>query len=261
VADDVKAAVQRQFGANADKYVRSPTHAAGADLELLVPWLQPARDWVVLDVATGGGHAAKAVAPHVACVVATDLTAPMLAAARRHLQDAGCRNVVYVRADAEDLPFPDAAFDAVTCRLAAHHFPQPRRFLAEAARVLRPGGCLLLIDNVAPDDPELAAFLNAVEHLRDPSHVRCATVAEWRAWLAECGLAERRARAGRKRHGFAEWVGRTAETPQQAAAVAERLRSASERARAHFAITLTATGEVEAWTADDWAVLAERSPT
>jgi SAM-dependent methyltransferase len=255
---DGKEAVRAQFGANADKYVTSATHARGSDLELVVPWLDPQPAWVALDVATGGGHVAKALSPRVAVVVAADLTAPMLAAARRHLEGAGCRNVIYLTADAESLPFLDEAFDCVTCRIAAHHFPDPSRFLAEAARVLKAGGRLLLIDNVAPEDGDLAAFFNELERMRDPSHVRCAPASQWRAWLAAAGLTERNARIGRKRHPFRDWVERTATSPEQMAAVEAYALAAPAAARAHFALEVT-DGRVSAWTAYDLALLAEKA--
>jgi ubiquinone/menaquinone biosynthesis C-methylase UbiE len=254
---DAKGAVQAQFGANAEKYVSSPTHARGDDLDLVVPWLQPQPAWIALDVATGGGHVAKALSPRVATVVAADLTVPMLAAARRHLDGAGCRNVVYVAADAEALPFLDGAFDCVTCRIAAHHFPDPRRFVAEAARVLRPGGRLLLIDNVAPEDPALGAFFNELERMRDPSHVYAATPAEWRSWLAAVGLVEKSARMGRKTHEFRQWVERTATSPEQIGAVEAFALAATAPAREHFAIQVEG-GRMASWTADDLTLLAEK---
>src|SRR5690606_39820909 len=61
---------------------------------------------------------------------------------------------------AEDLPFADGSFDLVTCRIAPHHFADVQRAVHEVARVLRPGGLFLLIDSVAPEDPELDEFLN-----------------------------------------------------------------------------------------------------
>jgi len=255
---DAKGAVQASFGANAEKYVTSPTHARGNDLDLVVPWLDPKPDWIALDVATGAGHVAKALSPQVATVVAADLTVPMLATARRFLDGSGCRNVVYVAADAEALPFLDGAFDCVTCRIAAHHFPEPRRFVAEAARVLKPGGRMVLIDNVAPEDPSLATFFNELERMRDTSHVRAASPSEWRAWLAAAGLVERNAQMGRKKHDFPDWVGRTTTSPEQRAAVEAFALGASAAARQHFAIEV-ADGRVASWTADDLTLLAEKA--
>jgi ubiquinone/menaquinone biosynthesis C-methylase UbiE len=254
---DVKHTVQQQFGRAADQYVTSLTHARGPDLALLVEWLHPQPDWHCLDIATGGGHVAKTLAPSVARVVASDLTPAMLHAARRHLRDAGCHNVDFVIADAENLPFLEETFDAVTCRIAPHHFPNPDRFVAEAARVLKPGGKLLLIDNVAPEDAECAAFLNTLEKLRDPSHVRCPSVREWEAWLSGAGLRVVRSRPRRKRMEFMPWVRRMATSDHHVAAVEAFVRTAPEGVRICFDIEINEE-RVAAITVDEWMAMCER---
>src|SRR5262249_39779927 len=150
-----------QFGRAAAAYATSDVHARGDSLALLVDLLAPARTWVALDVGTGAGHTALALAPHVARVVATDLTPALLATAAR---PAGHRRLATVEprtAAAEALPSPDATFDVVTCRLAFHHFPHPDTAVRELARVLRPGGRLGFADNIAVEDAGGAAFYNA----------------------------------------------------------------------------------------------------
>ena len=168
----VKARVRDQFGRTAQSYVSSQTHAHGSDLDRLLELAAPQPTDLALDVSTGGGHTALALAPHVGRVVASDLTPAMLAAARRFLTEQGITNVDYVIADAERLPFLDASFDLVTVRIAPHHYADVHAACRELARVLRPSGHLVLIDNVAPEDPELDAFMNDIERRRDPSHVR-----------------------------------------------------------------------------------------
>ena len=105
----------------------------------------------MLDVATGAGHTALAFAPHVAKVTATDITEEMLGETRKLAKARGLTNVKALTAKAEDLPFPDANFDLVVCRLAAHHFRKIGGFVSEAFRVLMPGGMIGIVDNVAPD--------------------------------------------------------------------------------------------------------------
>ena len=148
--EDAKRLSQDRFGRYAASYVSSWSNAGGPDLERLVELAggHPGRE--ALDVATGGGHTALAIAPYVARVVATDITEPMLEAAREFILARGAHNVDFRLADAEDLPFPGGGFDLVTCRIAAHHFPDPARFVAEVVRVLRPGGLFLLQDQVTP---------------------------------------------------------------------------------------------------------------
>ena len=143
--------VQKKFGEAAADYAASAVHAKGESLARLVALVAPKPSWRVLDVATGAGHTALAFAPHVAKVTASDITDQMLAEAKKLAAERGLGNVKTARAKAEDLPFPDMSFDLVTCRLAAHHFDKPRAFVAEAFRVLMPGGVLAIVDNISPD--------------------------------------------------------------------------------------------------------------
>ena len=135
-----KELVQRQFGAHAEAYATSIVHAKGASLKRLVELVKPQSEWLVLDVATGAGHTAAAFAPHVAHVIASDLTQAMLAQAQALARRKGLANMETARADAEALPFPAQRFDLVTTRIAPHHFFNIDAFLAETWRVLKPGG-------------------------------------------------------------------------------------------------------------------------
>ncbi len=214
-----KSLVEKHFGAAAAAYVTSPVHAKGASLQRLVDLSVPRPDWLVLDVATAAGHTALAFAPHVAHVTATDLTPQMLAEATKLAAERGVKNVEFQKADAEALPFPDASFDVVSCRIAAHHFPNVPGFVAEAARVLKPGGTFALVDNVSPDREttpgfsdaalaEAAATYNTFERLRDPSHGRCLTNAEWIEVLCAQGLEVTHTEHLPKEMEFASWAGR-----------------------------------------------------
>jgi ubiquinone/menaquinone biosynthesis C-methylase UbiE len=182
--------VQSQFGAVADAYVTSSYHASGADLASLVRTADLHGTEHVLDLGCGAGHAALALAAHARQVTAVDVTPDMVAAAGRVAKERGFTNVTVRVADAVSLPFADAHFDVVTSRVAAHHFSHPRQALREAFRVLRPGGRLLLIDSVAPEDPTLDTFLNCFELLRDASHVRDWRPSEWVAMLEDAGFSQ-----------------------------------------------------------------------
>ena len=188
---DTRALVKQQFGAHAQNYVASADHATGESLDrLLAVALQgvPQPDWRALDIATGGGHTALAVAAHVREVVATDLTAKMLAAAEGFIRGKGVANVTFREADASALPFADGEFDLVTCRLAPHHFPDCAQFVREMARALRPGGIAAMIDNIVPGNVVAARHINAFDKLRDPSHNWAYSAVEWEAFFTAAGF-------------------------------------------------------------------------
>jgi ubiquinone/menaquinone biosynthesis C-methylase UbiE len=183
-----KSLVQSQFGANAENYATSHIHAQGDSLRRLVELTKPQASWQALDIATGAGHTAMALAPHVTHVIATDLTPRMLEVANELAQKRGLTNVSFQEASAEALPFEDERFDLVTCRIAPHHFEDVPRFVAEVKRVLKPRGIFGLVDNIAPEAQPAAEQLNLIEKTRDPSHARLLSVGEWLQLLRKNGF-------------------------------------------------------------------------
>jgi ubiquinone/menaquinone biosynthesis C-methylase UbiE len=254
---EIKEAVKKVFAQNAQKFVTSETHAKGGDLSQLVEWLNPQPNWVVLDIATGGGHVAKALAPHVGYVFATDLTQQMLANTAKHLAE-HAKNIWYVLADAESLPFLDNSFDVVTCRIAPHHFPKPHQFIAEVHRVLTPGGKFILSDNVAPPVPELDQFMNTFEKMRDVSHVKCLSIAEWRALFASCGLVEKKSEEQKKLYDYPSWAARTSESQAQMGRVSKYILQANNQIKDYFSI-VTEGEQIKSLKVDTWLVMCEKS--
>ena len=185
---DQTRAIQQRFGPAAGAYATSAVHRAGPDLEAMLAAGVRTGCERVLDVGCGAGHTALAFAERTHEVVALDLTEPMLEQTASEAAERGLANVGVQRGDAAALPFPDASFDVVTSRLCAHHYADPARALREAARVLAPGGILLLSDTVAPEDPARDTFLNCFELLRDASHVRDHRLSEWYAMFRAAGL-------------------------------------------------------------------------
>jgi SAM-dependent methyltransferase len=205
------------FGATADAYRESAVHREGDDLETLASWCEDAAD--ALDVACGPGHTAGALADAgVETVVAADATPAMVETAVETFDTSG------VVADAERLPFVAGAFDAVTCRIAAHHFPDPRAFVREAARVLEPGGTVAFEDNVAPAEDDLADFCNRFERLRDPSHVEAHSRSEWEAWFEAAGLQIEESLTMRRELDYEAWVDRTNPPASNREALADLVR-------------------------------------
>jgi SAM-dependent methyltransferase len=142
---------------------------------------------LVLDVAGGTGHVARAYAERVRCATVLDLTAEMLAVGKHEVDAAGVRNVIFQQGEADAMPFLAASFDLVVSRFAVHHLDDPAAALAEMARVCRPDGRVAVMDLVVAE-PEHADAYNQRERLRDPSHTRGLTVEELRATIEGAGL-------------------------------------------------------------------------
>ncbi|MCP5225505.1 MAG: class I SAM-dependent methyltransferase [Rhodocyclaceae bacterium] len=202
-----------QYTTRASAYVNSAVHAAGQDLDLIAQLLANQRGAVALDVGCGGGHLTYRLAPLVSQVVACDLAESMLAAVAEQASLRGLPNIATREAAAESLPFEVATFDVVATRFSAHHWHAFAEGIAEMARVLKPGGLALMSDVVSPGVSLLDTWLQTLELLRDPSHVRDASTAEWDAALAAAGLAIERIEHLRLRLDFATWVARM-DTPE-----------------------------------------------
>ena len=186
--NQVQRASQQQFARQSQNYGKTHILADVSDVEAAAEHLRLPATADVLDVACGAGHTGLYFASRGHRVTVADLAQPMLdqtcaLAAERDLE------VTPVQQPAESFTQPDASMDLVTCRVAAHHFSHPQVFMHETARVLKPGGYLLLIDGTVEDDhPEAEQWIHQVEKLRDPSHARFIKPATWKTWCAEVGL-------------------------------------------------------------------------
>ena len=174
----------------AQAYRDSATHATGDDLDLVVAWCQPGPGVTVLDVATGGGHVARRLREAGAQVVTVDAAPGMEP------------NVI---APADHLPFADSSFDAVSCRIAAHHFPDVLAAVREMARVARHR--VVICDNTFTSESAEEA-----DRLRDPSHVRNYGTAEWHSFFELAGLEVAEETSMVRDTDFEDWLART-ETP------------------------------------------------
>ncbi len=231
-----EALVGGQFGARAAAYLGSAVHAQGADLEALASLARCHSQARVLDLGCGAGHVSFAVAPHVGEVVACDLSAEMLVTVARAAAERGLGNVRTEQGVAEELPFEDATFDLVLSRYSAHHWRDFDAGLREATRVLKPGGVTGFVDAVSPGSPLLDTHLQAVEVLRDPSHVRDYARAEWEAALARAGLISGAVTPFRVRLEFAVWVERMRTPPVQIEAIRALQGAVSGGVARHFGI-------------------------
>ena len=203
---DPKSAVE-QFGRSAESYLTSQAHARPDELheQILKHGL---KGDVVVDVGTGAGHVAYALSPFCGRVIALDPTPEMLAIVAREAEKRGLANVETILGTAEDLPFEVASIDGVTCRTAAHHFLDVGSFVASCARVVKPGGWLWISDSTSPEDDATAQELDALERLRDPSHMWNLKPSEWRAVLEEHGWEIDSLELGSKEIDFLQWLDR-----------------------------------------------------
>lgn len=204
--NDPKSAVQ-QFGRSAEAYLTSQAHARPDELALAVSQFGLTGDQVV-DVGTGAGHVAYALAPVCTKVFALDPTPEMLEVVDREAAKRGFSNIETVLGTAEDLPFGAASLDGVTCRTAAHHFLDVGSFVASCTRVTKQGAWLWVSDTVSPEQDDLAAELDALERLRDPSHVWNLKPSEWREHLEQWGWEVLSFERGAKEIDLEQWLDR-----------------------------------------------------
>lgn len=228
--------VESQFGPRAHAYVTSAVHASGEDLDALEALAARAAPRHALDLGSGGGHVAYRLARHAASVMASDLSAEMLAAVAATAREKGIGTIETRTAPAEKLPFADGAFDFLGCRFSAHHWQGFEAGLREARRVLAPGATAVFVDAVSPGPAALDTHIQAIELLRDPSHVRDYSVAEWSAALARAGFAVRATEARRLRMDFPAWIARMRTPEAHVAAIRALQRAASAEVAHHFAI-------------------------
>jgi len=228
--------VTEQFGSRAHAYLESTVHAEGEDLRAVAGLLQGAKDARVLDLGCGAGHVSYVAARYAASVVAYDVAPQMLAVVEEEAKRRGLANITTRQGAAEALPFADASFDFVLSRYSAHHWQDFRSGLREAARVLKPSGRAIFMDTIAPAAPLLDTFLQAMELLRDVSHVRNYTQAEWEAAAKAAAFSIVAAKPGRLRLEFASWITRMNTPPVRAEAIRSLQQAAPAVVREHFAI-------------------------
>ena len=228
-SQNAKDLTRQRFGKYAQGYVNSQAFASAPELARLVTLTNPQPHWYVLDVATGGGHTALTFLPYVHRVIASDLTEIMLASARNYARQANGElesHLTFNVADAESLPYAQGSFHLVTCRIAAHHFPDPGQFMRQAYRVLQPGGIVAVQDLLMPPVAQAAEYINSEEYLRDPSHQRAFSQPEWEALFSTAGFQVMHVETAVLKHPFLQWVERQGCSAQVTAQLTDMFRTA-----------------------------------
>jgi ubiquinone/menaquinone biosynthesis C-methylase UbiE len=234
------------FGTTAAAYLTSAVHATGADLQELARQVAATPGAVVLDLGCGAGHVSFAVAPGAQSVVAYDIAEPMLATVAGAARERGLDNIRTQQGPAEKLPFAGASFDWVLSRMSAHHWHGVPAALAEVRRVLKPGGRVLFVDIAGADHPLLDTHIQAIELLRDGSHIRDYRADEWIALFEGAGFQAKVKSRWRLPLEFDAWVKRMRTPPERVVAIKSMWNNAPDEVRQYFAVQEDGSFELDA---------------
>jgi SAM-dependent methyltransferase len=233
-----------QFNKQAALYATSPVHRFGPSLPVLVEMAAPEPSDLVLDVATGTGNTALTLAPQVQKVIGLDLASAMLEQARARAHAESIRNIEFLSGSAEELPFPDNEFSLVVSRHAPHHFHRLDKFLGEVRRVLKPGGRLVLADQISPST-QITDWVDRWERTRDPSHFRQRTVSEWRELTVAIGFSWVRHQLVPYELPFDWWVKQAGGEEETLQKLQHQAESADEVVRHEMGIKFDSSGRVQ----------------
>ena len=232
-----------QFNKQAALYATSPVHRFGPSLPVLVEMAAPKPVDLVLDVATGTGNTALALAPQVLRVVGLDVATAMLDQARARAQAEKIENAEFLSGSAEELPFPNAEFSLVVSRHAPHHFHRLEKFLSEVRRVLKPGGRFVVADQISPS-AQVEDWVDRWERTRDPSHFQQRTVAEWKGMAAAAGFSWIQVQAVPYELPFDWWVKQAGCAEKTVQELQEQASTADEVVRREMGIKFNPSGGV-----------------
>jgi ubiquinone/menaquinone biosynthesis C-methylase UbiE len=234
------------FGSTAAAYLTSAVHATGADLKELARQVSATPQADVLDLGCGAGHVSFAVAPHVKSVVAYDIAEPMLATVAGAAAERGLGNIRTQQGPAEKLPFADASFCWVLSRMSAHHWHDVPAALRDVRRVLKPGGRVVFVDIAGADHPLLDTHIQAIELLRDASHIRDYRADEWIALFEAAGFAAKVTSRWRLPLEFDAWVTRMRTPAERVVAIKSMWNNAPDEVRKYFAVQQDGSFELDA---------------
>ncbi|MCJ7500158.1 methyltransferase domain-containing protein [bacterium] len=236
------------FSRSADRYLISDDHQSGSDLDVIRQMASLQSPSLTVDVATGAGHALAAAGPFSKFCVAVDLTMEMLQVTREHLSGAGLENVQFIQSAADHLPLANSTASLLLCRIAPHHFASIPGFLDEVVRVLEPEGRCVIIDSIVPEEADKDRFINEIERLRDPSHMRSHTLRQWLKLFEKTGLQTISVELFERTHLFQKWAKRTGLDEVGIRAVEERFQQASLDIQEKFKVQLDDEGKVDSYT-------------
>jgi SAM-dependent methyltransferase len=220
----------QQFNTNAEKYAASGVHRFGPSLPVLLELAAPTSNDLAMDVATGTGNTALALAGFVMRVTGLDVATRMLEQAQKRALEDGVTNAVFIEGAAENLPFEDVSVDLVTSRHAPHHFRDAQKFLSEVARILRPGGRFVMADQITLEVRN-RAWVDEFQRTRDPSHFTQRTVDEWKILARDVKLEWITHQVVPYRLEFDGWTQQVACTPERVSRLMKMLEDAPAEIR------------------------------
>ncbi|MFT4021976.1 MAG: class I SAM-dependent methyltransferase [Acinetobacter sp.] len=227
---------QQQYQDKSEAYLKSQVHAQGVEFQKMQQLIQQQQFKTVLDLGCGGGHVTYQIAPYVDKVIAYDLTPQMVDLVCHQAQQRGLDNVTGQQGAAEKLPFEDASFDCVISRYSAHHWQNVSQAMQEIERVLRPQGQAIFVDVLGNSQPILDTFLQSIEMIRDPSHVRDYSLQEWSKFVEYAGFRIETLEKQQLFLDFNAWVERM-KTPTEAVITLRYLQSrACKQVQQYFQI-------------------------
>ena len=224
----------RTWSERTEGYTNDAIFKEGSDLFKLVALARPTWSDICLDIGTGAGHTAAMLAKGTGRVLGLDPAEGMVRSAME--THAGVGNLEFAYGFAHDTGVPNDSFDLITVRHAAHHFSNVPSFLKEVSRVLKPGGRVVIADEVTPN-PEVDEWFDALERLRDPSHHRAYMMREWREYVNQSGLTWVVGDSETKLHiDVNSWLARANLSHEDRAAVYEHFLIASPEERSALKI-------------------------
>jgi len=235
---------QDQFGRQAHLYAQSEVLSSGESLHVIEEWVSKGNYKRAVDIGTGTGFTAFAVAPFVDQVIAADITLPMLRETRTLADKNGVHNVGYALSAAEYLPFADGSVDLLTCRHAAHHFQDVDLAVREWRRMLIKDAMLIVADTSSPEDPVVSDWMHQIEVLRDPSHVRNLSPSEWSELLRDSGFYIVESVLTDVRLEFNDWVLRSGTPSAKVDGLRRKFLNASTEVVNAFKIRIDESGSI-----------------
>ncbi|QTL97414.1 methyltransferase domain-containing protein [Iocasia frigidifontis] len=226
--------VRKNFGQRASEYRKSSTHGNPVVLERMIELIKPSSEASALDVATGGGHTAIALATSVQQVVAIDITPEMLTEAKIASRQEGISNITFRVEDVHNLNIPDCQFDIVASRFAVHHFSDVNKALREMCRVLKPGGKFYILDCSVIDGEEFEKEINHIELLRDSSHQFSYSPRLWNQLLKELPLTIEHTSLLKEQYELPLWFDRMETARDSRDKIFQILKNLSAEGKTHY---------------------------